>query len=98
VSGGYVATAAQLPLGTAVCVHIELASPACRTERWRITACVVRIDGRGLGLEWRHFAPRLIRQLLTSDASAAAALEAQRPSSTVTLREAAGSADSLKAS
>jgi hypothetical protein len=62
-SGAYVATSMQLPIMTRVQIAIGWDSLQ-GGGRQRITAYVVRADGRGLGIEWRQFAPPPVLALI----------------------------------
>jgi hypothetical protein len=62
-SGAYVATSAALPIMTRV--HVALGwDRVQRGGRHRIAAYVVRVDARGIGIEWREFAPLPVLALI----------------------------------
>jgi hypothetical protein len=79
LSGGYVETAAILPLGTRL--HLELQwIHGKRAQDCRVAAYVVRSDENGLGLEWCEFAPGWIAVLICTHApSSYGAITAQAP-------------------
>jgi hypothetical protein len=64
LSGAYVKTTTLIPPLTHVCVELQKVCSS-RGARYRIQACVTRIDEGGLGLEWCDPSPSLIRELLT---------------------------------
>lgn len=61
-SGGYVAAPIVLPAMSPISVQLEWGR--FRDESQRIAGFVVRCDGRGIGIEWREFAPATVLALL----------------------------------
>lgn len=64
-SGAYVAMGATPPLMTRVQIALGWDSLQ-RGGRHRIAAYVVRVDARGIGVEWRDFAPAPVLALIQS--------------------------------
>lgn len=69
-SGAYVATGIKLPVMTRVQVALGWDSRQ-RGGRNRITAYVVRVDARGLGIEWQEFGSLTLTPAVTAAPSVA---------------------------
>jgi len=83
-SGAYVATSTMLPIMTHV--HVALGWRRGEHDRHhRIAAYVVRVDGRGVGIEWQEFAslptPELIDDLDLLPTRACEYVPLRRPNS-----------------
>jgi hypothetical protein len=79
LSGGYVETAAIVPLGTRLHVELEWIYWK-RAEHFRIPAYVVRADENGFGLEWCEFAPGWVTVLMSADSpTSCGVLQVQLP-------------------
>lgn len=64
-SGAYVAMSAAPPIMTRVRIALGWDSLQ-RGGRLRVAAHVVRVDARGIGIEWRYFAPPPVLALIQS--------------------------------
>jgi hypothetical protein len=64
LSGALMKSDCDLPLHTLIEVHIELPPPSPRVAV--VKAHVSRKLGEGVGIEWREFAPNIVKDLLRS--------------------------------
>ena len=63
ISGAFIQTALELPLHTNLVVTLSLPGEKVPTAR-SLSACVVRIDPDGVGVEWRDMAGADVMDLL----------------------------------
>jgi hypothetical protein len=78
LSGAYVKTIARFPPLSGLYVELE---GACRgdAELCRIPAYIVRVDEDGVAVEWREYAPSVIRRLLNEAAPRSASRRIPEP-------------------
>jgi len=63
ISGAFIETALDLPLNTNVLVRFSMPDSDTRADH-SLSACIVRIDAFGVGIEWRDMASVDITDLL----------------------------------
>ncbi|HEV7606714.1 MAG TPA: PilZ domain-containing protein [Steroidobacteraceae bacterium] len=71
ISGAFLETKLQLPVNANITLE-AVSSAGVALEGFRIAARVARIDGRGLGIEWRVLIKAQVLSLLTAPPPAAA--------------------------